>query len=77
MRDRRPKVASGKGSNESSATSRGYQIYASQIGEYREGRNRSLPNVTEQQGKGHESREPHQESPKLGGRTYAREDWSV
>jgi len=53
------------------------QIHAKQIGEHNEGRNCSLPDVTEQQSKGHESREPHQESPEYGSRPYAGKDWSV
>jgi hypothetical protein len=56
---------------------RGCYVNAKQIGEYHEGRNRSLPDVTEQQSKGHESREPAQESPKHGSGTYAREDGAV
>src|SRR5580692_10199711 len=53
------------------------QIHAKQIGEHHESRNCSLPDVTEQQSKGHESREPHQESPEYGSGPYAGKDWSV
>src|SRR5580704_757975 len=53
------------------------EIYANQIGENNESRNRALPDVTEQQGKGHESREPHQESAEHGSGTCTGEDGSV
>ena len=39
--------------------------YTKQIGEQNDDRDRSLPDVTEQQDQGHESRDPHQEAPRL------------
>ena len=53
------------------------QIYGRQIGECHESGNRALPDVTEQQSKGHESREPHQEADGRGSGTCTGEDGAV
>jgi hypothetical protein len=53
------------GFNESTRRGRksvSFKIYTQQLGDRNEDRDRSLPDVTEQQGQGHESRDTQQEA---------------